>query len=406
MPARFPRALWMRRFYTNWGVWMYSAIKYSIFLTFVAFSMVSYTLGAVMPLIIEKFGLTLSQGGIITFASAVVSLFFSIPFGIFSDKYGKKAALLLGIAALFFGSIAFYLSAGFYSVLFSVILIGSAVVLIIVGASPLVEDISKKGEYAKNLNITHMFVGIGASISPLLVGFLLGNGYDWRAVYAIFAALIIPLFFITLKSSAPPHKAERRFDGKILFEKIRDKRLMSYAVGLLLYVGTESGIATWMLVFLKNARGISVESGVVFLSLFLALLAAGRYVGGQLAHKKTPAKILFIFSFGAIFSLASALFFGGIISVYSMPLIGFFLSVMYPTLFSFAIESTENNKGTVSGMIVSISGIGAVIPYIMGVIGDIYGISAAFSILFVPLAYILLVARASDERIKRKSESF
>lgn len=93
-----------------------------------------------------------------------------------------------------------------------------------------------------------------------------------------------------------------------------------------------------------------------------------------------------------------SLFAAGNVALYLMPIIGFFLSIMFPTMFSVAIENTKKNKGIASGILMSSAGGGAILPYLMGVIGDKYGLLTAFSLLFIALGYILLRAIT----IKRK----
>ncbi len=372
---------------------MYSGIKYSIFFAFLVFSMVTNVLGAITPLVISKFGLTLAQGGLLTFSFMISYLIVSIPAGLFSDMHGKKKTMLLGIAIMFFGLISFLFSVDFIMLLFSTLAAGIGVTFIQVGANTLIEEISKLGEYVKNLNITHALFGVGSFSIPLIVGFLLKNGYDWRIAYVFFTVLAVPLFFIAMKSKAPKHIKDEKLNLKVISAKLRDTGLMSFAFGLFLYVGTEMGIATWMILFLKNEHGISMETGIFALSIFWAMLAIGRFVGGHLTHKYSPKIMLSFFSIGAIVSLALSLFIKADIAIYLMPLMGFFLSIIFPTMFSVAIENTKNNKGIASGILMSSAGGGAIIPYIMGAIGDRYGLIASFSILFATLGYILLRAQ-------------
>ena len=156
---------------------MYSAIKYSVFFAFLVFSMATNVLGAITPLVIDKFALSMAEGGLLTLAFFIAFGVSSIPAGIFSDKYGKKAAMLFGIAVLFLGLGAFLLGSSFISFLLSTLVTGIGVTFIQVGANTLIEDISKAGDYVKNINLTHAIFGIGSGAVPLLIGFLLNNGY-------------------------------------------------------------------------------------------------------------------------------------------------------------------------------------------------------------------------------------
>ncbi len=372
----------------------YNALRNSIFLSFLVFAMVTNVLGAVTPLVIEKYDLTLAEGGLLTLSFFIAFGIASIPAGLFVESHGKKTSMLLGIALMFVGALSFPLSNQFILLLLSTLIAGIGVTFIQVGANTLVEDISVAGSYVKNLNITHAIFGLGSFSAPLLVAFLLKNGYDWRLAYLLFVVLCVPLFFITLGAEAPRHIADLQLNLKAIRTKLLDRELMSFALGLFLYVGTEVGIATWLVLFLKNERGMSMETGMLALSLFWALLAIGRYFGGHLTHKFSPRGVLSLFSIGAITCLALGLVGPGTLAIFLIPVVGFFLSVMFPTMFSVAIENTLSNKGIASGILTSAIVGGAIIPYAMGLIGDAYGLAASFSILFLSLGYILLRALA------------
>lgn len=378
----------------------YPALERSIFFAFLVFAMVTNVLGAITPLVIEKYNLNLAEGGLLTMSFFIAFGISSIPAGLFSDRCGKKASMLLGIALMFLGALAFCLSNQFILLIASTLIAGIGVTFIQVGANTLVEDISASGEYVKNLNITHAIFGLGSFSAPLMVALLLKMGYDWRLAYILFVVLCLPLFFMTFWAGAPKHVADHRLNlGALCNKLLYDRELMSFAFGLFLYVGVEMGIATWLILFLKTERGIGVQTGMLALSLFWAMLAIGRYFGGHLTHKFSPRSVLSCFSVGAMASLALGLLAPGAGAVFLIPAIGFFLSIMFPTMFSVAIENTKSGKGITSGILTSAIIGGAIIPYVMGLIGDRYGLAASFSILFLSLGYILL--RALGIRKKR-----
>lgn len=370
----------------------YPALRNSIFLAVLVFAMVTNVLGAVTPLVIEKYNLNLAEGGLLTLSFFIAFGIASIPAGLFVERHGKKTSMLLGIALMFVGALSFPLSNQFILLLLSTLVAGIGITFIQVGANTLVEEISAAGEYVKNLNITHAIFGFGSFSAPLLVAFLLKNGYDWRLAYILFVVLCVPLFFMTFRAEVPRHVTDYQLNLKAIRSKLLDGKLMSFALGLFLYVGTEVGIATWLVLFLKNERSMSMETGMLALSLFWVMLAIGRYFGGHLTHKFSPRGVLSLFSIGAITCLALGLVGPGTLAIFLIPAVGFFLSVMFPTMFSVAIENTRSNKGITAGILTSAIVGGAIIPYVMGLIGDAYGFVASFSVLFLSLGYILVLA--------------
>ncbi len=124
----------------------YPALRRLIFMAFLVFAMVTNVLGAVTPLVIEKYGLTLAEGGMLTLSFFVAFGIASIPAGLFAERRGKKASMLLGIAFMFMGALSFLLSSQFPLLVLSTLVAGIGVTFIQVGANTLVEDISTAGE--------------------------------------------------------------------------------------------------------------------------------------------------------------------------------------------------------------------------------------------------------------------
>jgi fucose permease len=80
-----------------------------------------------------------------------------------------------------------------------------------------------------------------------------------------------------------------------------------------------------------------------------------------------------------------------IIALWSFPVAGFFLSVMFSIIFSLALNSEERHHGAFSGILCSGIFGGALVPLIIGWIGDQIGLRYAMFFLFITLGYILAI---------------
>jgi fucose permease len=157
-------------------------------------------------------------------------------------------------------------------------------------------------------------------------------------------------------------------------------------------VGTEQGVANWISQFLFNYHGYDPQTtGAESVAYFWGLMTAGGLLGLVLLKIMDSRKVLISFTILAIASLCLALFSTGKIALIAFPLVGFFASVMYPVIFSLALNSLKEHHGAFSGILLTGVTGGAVIPLLIGWIGDHWGLRAGMLLLFVTLGYILSV---------------
>jgi fucose permease len=120
-------------------------------------------------------------------------------------------------------------------------------------------------------------------------------------------------------------------------------------------------------------------------------MTAGGVVGLLLLKIIDSRKVLIIFSFLALVCLTLALFAPAKVSLVAFPLVGFFASVMYPIIFSLALNSVEEHHGSFSGIIVTGIIGGAVVPLIIGWLGDHLGLRMGMLFLYLTIGYILSI---------------
>ncbi|MCH8327261.1 MAG: hypothetical protein IID15_01885 [Candidatus Marinimicrobia bacterium] len=101
--------------------------------------------------------------------------------------------------------------------------------------------------------------------------------------------------------------------------------------------------------------------------------------------------VLVAFTALAMVTLFAALYMSGPVALIAFPLTGFFASVMYPIIFSLALNSVKEHHGSFSGILVTAISGGAVFPLIVGGLGDLFGLRTGMLFLFIPLAYILSI---------------
>jgi len=192
-------------------------------------------------------------------------------------------------------------------------------------------------------------------------------------------------------------KVELREDERIdvggsFTELSANKSVWLFFLGIFCYVGTEQGIANWISQFLQTYHQVNpATQGASVISNFWGMLTIGCFLGLILLKIFDSRKVLLIFTFGAIVSLVLALFGSAEIALIAFPASGFFASVMYSVIFSLALNSVPKHHGTFSGILCAgISG-GAVMPLIVGGLGQAFGLQLAMLFLFIPLGYIFSI---------------
>jgi fucose permease len=120
-------------------------------------------------------------------------------------------------------------------------------------------------------------------------------------------------------------------------------------------------------------------------------MTAGCFVGMILLKAFDSRRVLLGFSAGALVTLSAALFGPATVSLYAFPLIGFFASIMWPTVISLALNSVSEHHGSFAGILCSGIMGGAVVPLVIGKLGDLAGLRTGMLLLYVTFACVLSV---------------
>src|SRR6202012_1246735 len=150
--------------------------------------------------------------------------------------------------------------------------------------------------------------------------------------------------------------------------------------------------SNWISQFLSQYHHLDPhQTGASAVSWFWGLMTAGCVVGALLLKLFDSRSILIGAATGALLSLSMALFASSAISTIAFPTVGFFASVMWPILISLALNSLAEHHGAFTGILsTGIIG-GAIIPAVIGRVGDLYGLKTGMLLLYATFGYILSV---------------
>jgi fucose permease len=387
-----------------------------IFLIFFVISFITNILNSILPNIKDSFNLSLGLAGFLPFSFFIAYGVMSVPAGIIIEKHGSKKAIALSFLVALIGSILFALNPSFGIALTSLFLIGIGMAMLQVAINPLLR-VSGGEQHFAFFSVMAQLVFAGASaISPLVYMYLVDNinnpeyegsfiintlsnlvpaDASWISLYWIFAIVIAIVIIVVISSKFPAVELkddEKSGASKTYFELLKNKYVILFFIGIFAYVGTEQGVGNWISQFLKDYHGYDPNvEGAVAVSRFWLFLTIGCALGLVLLKLIDSKKILIGFSLAAIISLTVALLGSGEVALIAFPMVGFFASVMWSIIFSLALNSVPKHHGSYSGILCTGIIGGAVVPLIVGGLGDLIGLRFGMMFLYLTLGYILSI---------------
>lgn len=355
----------------------------------------------------------------------------SIPAGLLIEKYQEKPVMVAAFVVAFLGSLILALFPNYLTAVFSLFLIGSGMAMLQVAINPLLREAGGEEHFALNATIAQLIFGAASFISPLVYSYLVLNlektssdsnilittlskivpeNIPWISLYWLFAVISLLMVGVIFISKIP--EVERKADDQVgalktHLELLKNPTVILFFLGIFTYVGLEQGVANWISQFLNKYHGYDPQTtGAKTVAWFWGLMTIGGGVGIVLLKLLDSKIVLVIFTIAAIMSLTAALFMSGPAALIAFPLVGFFSSVMYPVIFSLALNSVEEHHGSFSGILVTAIVGGAVVPLIVGGLGDLMGLRNGMLFLFLPMAYILSIGFWAKPLIKNVTVEF
>ncbi|MEW6505624.1 MAG: MFS transporter [Chloroflexota bacterium] len=327
--------------------------------------------GPLLPELSALNGVDLSRMGQIFTFYFLGSLIAQILSGPLSDRFGEKP-LMLAATLLLMGSVAtlpFSHTFPLSLLLFSLTGLGG-------GAIVLTTNVLIARVYADRsvsaLNLLNLFFGVGAFLSPALVGLIAGQTGNGRQILWLVSGLLIVqgILFVWLRippAIRTPHSAA----GTGMRFLLRNRLIWLLALLLLLYVGVENGFGGWITVYMQRTLNLPYEQAALSASAFWLALTAGRLVTVVLGMRLSAVRILALSLGGALTgSLLMVVGRGNLpLSAAGILLTGFSFASIFPSTVSLSSASFPEQAGRAMGIINGMASIGAmVLPWLQGVL--------------------------------------
>lgn len=379
-------------------------------------SFLTNIIGPLVPEIIDDFHLSLTLVAVLPFAFFIAYGVMSIPAGLLIERFQEKPVMVGAFAVAFVGSATLALVPNYLTAIGSLFLIGSGMAMLQVAINPLLREAGGEEHFAFNATLAQLIFGAASFLSPLVYSYLVLNlehGTDhanvliatlsrvvpeslpWVSLYWLFA--VVSLLMIAVMAISRIPKVERKADEQVgafstHLALLRNPTVILFFLGIFAYVGLEQGIANWMSKFLSTYHGYDPQTaGARAVAWFWGLMTIGGVAGIVLLKLLDSKIVLVLFTVAAILSFSAALLGPGPVARLAFPLVGFFAAVMWPVIFSLALNSVAEHHGSFSGILVTGIIGGAIVPLIVGGLGDLVGLRGGMLFLYLAMGYILSV---------------
>lgn len=366
----------------------------------------------------KAFGLTDFQSSLIQSAFFGGYFLAALPAGWLMQKLGYKRGILIGLLICATGTILFIPAAsirlyGFF--LFALFVMACGQSFLEVAANPYVTTLGPEQSSERRLNLAQSFNALGAVLVALLGARFILSGIEHtpaelaamspaqltayqiseanmvKLPYVIITVLFLFVALLVLITKLPEIRETHAETGDAasLRGTFAHPHLIKGVIAQFLYVGAQVGVASFIIRFAEfTLPGTHEKSAAHYLQAHLVGFMIGRFTGSAIMHKIAAPRLLSLFAAGSVISLILVLVTTGTAPAWAIVLIGFFHSIMFPTIFALSIKSLgPYTKLGSSLLVMSIIG-GAICPAIMGRISDAFNIQRAFIVPLICHAYI------------------
>jgi FHS family L-fucose permease-like MFS transporter len=336
--------------------------------------------------------------------------FASIPSGIVVERIGYRNGIIAGLSIAGVGCLGFLPAAialSYPLFLISLFVLACGITLLQVAANPAVAGLGDPETSASRLNLTQAFNSLGTTIGPVIGSTLIlaavpahvagapGEMQTVRGPYLALAGLLFLTGFVFSRFHLPHLPTEEEQTGTshadVTGSLWRQLHLMLGVVAIFVYVGAEVSIGSFLVSFMSqpDVAALPEQTAGRYLSLYWGGAMVGRFIGSAVLRQVSPGYVLAFNAAIVIALLGGGMFAPGHLAMWAVLAIGLFNSIMFPTIFTLAIERLGPRTSTASGWLCTAIVGGALVPVLMGYFADTIGIRLAFFVPAVCYAYIV-----------------
>ena len=375
--------------------------------------------GILIPHLRKALQLTNMQSTFVDTAVYLAYFLAAIPAGMILKKFGYKKGIISGLLVFSVGAFLFIPAANSrnYDVfLLGLFIIGCGLTILETAANPYATKLGDEESATTRLNLAQSFNGLATFIAPIIGTRFILSGTEYSSeqlavmteinrtaylngeaasvklpymILGIFLLIIAVLFFV---NKLPEFKEnEERSSSGTIKSALKEKHLVWAVIAQLFYVGAQVCVTSFFVRMAIVGGGVDEKTAGYYLGVYGLLFMIGRFVGTALMRYISAAKLLSIYSAICILLSLVAIYADGQYVVIALGGLGFFMSIMFPTIFSLGIKDLKENTKPASSLIVMAVIGGAIFPVIMGNIIDQFNDNIQIGYLVPMLCFIVVL---------------
>jgi|TARA_B110000211_G_scaffold51608_1_gene56737 FHS family L-fucose permease-like MFS transporter len=360
-----------------------------------------------IPFLKESFDLNYTQAMLVQFCF-FGAYFIVSPFaGRLIDKVGYQQGIVIGLLTTAAGCCLFYPSASLHLYplfLFGFFVLASGITILQVAANPYVAALGPEKTAASRLNLAQAANSFGTTVGPivgaaLILGVVAADASAVQGPYLMIAALLVvaAIVFRSIKLPVLTHmESEEKAEGSVW----EHRHLVLGALAIFLYVGGEVSIGSFLVNYFSESSigGLTTAEAGEMVAYYWGAAMIGRLIGAVLMNYVADTKYLAINAVIAIVMIVVSMNTSGSLAMWSILAVGFFNSIMFPTIFTLAVKGLGSMTSKGSGFVCQAIVGGALIPLVQGVAADTMGIQLSFIVPMLCYIYIGWYALNGAER--------
>jgi len=359
-----------------------------------------------IPRLKGVFDLTYFEAMLVQFCFFGAYFIVSIPAGILVNQMGYKKGILTGLIVASIGCMLFYPAVvvhEYWLFLGALFVLAAGITVLQVSANPYVAALGPDKTASSRLNLAQALNALGTTVGPYVGGILFfgtagtlaasaASAESVKVPYLMLAAALLLIAIVFAFIKLPEIEAHKEDSTDTETRSLTQApHLTMGVVAIFCYVGGEVAIGSFLVNYFGEAHiaGLEEHAAAALISYYWGGAMVGRFVGSALLQKIAPSKAIAFNAISVIALLLITIFTQGDVALYSVLAIGLFNSIMFPTIFSVAIEKLGPLTSKGSGWLcLAIVG-GALVPLLQGYIADTVNIQDSF---FVPMLCYVFIA--------------
>ena len=359
--------------------------------------------------------ISLTQSSLIQVTTYLRYFLMAIPAGWFINRQGYRRGVVFGLALFAFGALLFIPGAEigtFYAYLGPLFIIGCGLVFLETAANPYAAELGDKETASSRLNFSQSFNGLGCLFATYAVGQFLFNGSsDGGNVvvpYAVLGVLVMCIAVVFSRVDLPEIKHEETEEDSIQDTRIMKlfKRHPMFVFGLfalLAYEIAEISINSYFINFVTGQGWMDDNTASIVLTVALGFFMVGRFFGSWIMRKVRAELMLLYCGIGSVVCIGLVLLDLGKCSMIALVCNYLFEAIMFPTIFTLALQGLGNLTKSASSLLM-MTPIGGCFFLLMGYVADQTNLVLPFMIPFIGYFVVLLFASELTRKHKQGEE--